>query len=265
MTSICFCGNPWTGGSIKTPENMADINPGDPNVSKGNDVYSLIVKSLQGDIKATNDILVGHLLKNPIPLAYFSVISAQNGGKDLLFADRLFWSGNSFNQIRARYWLKDQSENAINELLFGGRSISGEEIEKYKQIFIHSDEEVKVGIEKWNLDKSEVDVLMKYALSALLGSRESAKHIWAHYHMQLKKEGYPQFSGGYDWLAVCALSLSGFPGPRTIDKLMYWIIVGAENGDPESQYELSKYTSSDGFLSEVRKKFWLKKLDSVKK
>lgn len=229
--------------------------------------FETAMKAMGGDQSAATKLILGQLIDDIVPRNYYSVISAENGCKDLRLAESLYWSGNMFNKIRSVYWCKNVDSESIEDTLWSGRSNSDgspynpKERSLWKDIFkIEVQESLTTNaIKKINVDRTESDFLKLHVRSALMGSGAEAKILWKYYYSILNDEGLPPYFGGYDWISLCQLNLQGFPGPRTIDKCTYWMLIAAENGDPESQWQLANFLDNQNIVSRRRHQFWLEK------
>lgn len=205
---------------------------------------------------------------DPVPVAYRAVISAQNGNDAILgLAGNLYWSANSFNKVRAIFWCKDGDADLIGERFWGGKLGKDggplqPERQKHWQEILRKDVQAKMiakAIQDLKLPEDEQKALLLNGRDALMGSKDSAKALWKFYGARSPDEDSEEGRIRFDWIGWCSLSLQGFPGPRAIDKCFYWMLIAAENGDPESQWMVAIYHDINQYPSRLRHRFWLKK------
>ncbi len=223
--------------------------------------------ALAGDQQSSTCFAWGEVEDDPIPWSYHQVIAAQNGKEKLRFAQALYWSGNAFNRVRAIWWVRDQDIEVVEGAIWRGRVENGipfqsERKKQWKDIYNHGNQTIVINkaIESFNLASIEHKVLLKHATSALNGSISSAVSLWQFYKNSRKFKLEAEDSWiTYDWISVCSLYLHGFPSARVTDKYLYWVLIAAENGDPESQWQLANFHDINQRLSRTRHQFWLKK------
>lgn len=226
-----------------------------------------IASALKGEPREANLLALGEVAGNVIPAQYFAVISAQNEGNIDVLATSLYWSGNEFNKVRSIYWFRNTPENMREVAVWGGLvSPDGgpyqpELRKRWKDIFQErvQQEHINAAIGQLNASADEKKVLMLSAFKALLGSKNNANSVWKYYYSKSKHGLSMESRVGMDWIALCRLETQGFPGPRDVDKYLYWLLIAAENGDAESQFVLANSHNVNDYLSGVRQKFWLKK------
>jgi hypothetical protein len=225
------------------------------------------ISALRGERRESNLLALGEVAGNLIPSTYFVIINAQNGGNFDLFPSELYWSGNSFNKLRSIYWFKNTPDNLKEVALWGGL-VSDDggpfqpELRKHWKDILEGHVQVDLinsTINQMNAATDEKRILTTYALKAILGSSGDANKLWKFYYPKYGQELSIDSRIGLDWIALCRLELQGFPGPRNIDKYLYWLLIAAENGDPESQFRLANSHNVNDYASRVRQEFWLKK------
>ncbi|MBI1751829.1 MAG: hypothetical protein HY014_05210 [Acidobacteria bacterium] len=229
------------------------------------DLDSTLIRALEGGRPESFKLAWGEVPGSHIPLQYFAVISAQNGNTDQLFARGLYWSGNPFNQRRAVFWCKGKQIDLIEETFWGGLVIpDGQPLqklrkEKWKEILDprKRDEYIFTALNGINKPSNEIQILRKHAIKALMGSGNDARVIWKLYLHKCQAEPSILSIFGYDWIALSMLELQGFPGPRASDDYLYWLMIAAENGEPESQWQLAHEFNINDVDSNARRSFWL--------
>ncbi len=224
-----------------------------------------LLRALSGDRNASGDLVLGIIGQESVPSIYYDLLCSQNGFGGAWLARNLFWSGNVFNKIRATFWVKGMNQKDIINV-FWPRFIGAElrqDVQNGNWISVNSkdDQERLIALEvnKLGFIKEESSLLGQHARSALCGSIESARLIWKYYYSDLLLNPPILFKLGTDWIAMFSIELQGFPGASCYNKYMYWLIVAAENGDPESQWQLSRcfYRGEPG--SNARSLYWAKK------